>query len=133
MKQSIAKHKPLSKSYYKFIEIAQMLKLLDDYAYNNINSFHLAEGPGGFIEALCYLRKNSNDKYIGMSLIDDSDTNVPGWKKTQTFLNKNKNVSIDYGITQNGDLLDPQNFVYVNEKYKNSMDIITGDGGFDFL
>ncbi len=132
IKQSIAKYKPLSRSYYKFIEISQMLKLLDDYSYNNINTFHLAEGPGGFIEALCYLRKNPNDKYIGMTLIDDSDTNVPGWKKTHNFLNKNKNVSIDYGITNNGDLLDPKNFVYVNEKYKNSMDIITGDGGFDF-
>ena len=132
IKQSIAKYKPLSRSYYKFIEISQMLKLLDDYSYNNINTFHLAEGPGGFIEALCYLRKNLNDKYFGMTLIDDNDTNVPGWNKTQNFLNKNKNVIIDYGITQNGDLLDPKNFVYVNEKYKNSMDIITGDGGFDF-
>lgn len=132
IKQSIAKYKPLSRSYYKFIEISQMLKLLDDYNYNNINTFHLAEGPGGFIEALCYLRKNSNDRYIGMTLIDDSDSNVPGWKKTQNFLNKNKNVTIDYGITNNGDLLNPQNFVYVNDKYKNSMDIITGDGGFDF-
>ena len=28
--------------------------------------------------------------------------------------------------------MDPQNFVYVYEKYRNSMDIITGDGGFDF-
>lgn len=132
LKQSIAKYKPLSRSYYKFIEIAQMLKLLDDYSFNNIKSFHLAEGPGGFIEALSHLRKNPHDKYIGMTLIDDSDVNVPGWKKTQNFLNKNKNVYIDYGITKTGDLLDPQNFVYVNETYKNSMDIITGDGGFDF-
>ena len=132
IKQSIAKFKPLSRSYYKFIEIAQMLKLLDDYNYNNINSFHLAEGPGGFIEALCYLRKNPEDRYVGMTLIDDSDINVPGWKKTQNFLNKNPNVFIDYGISKDGDLLDSRNFVYVNEKYKNSMDIITGDGGFDF-
>lgn len=132
LKQSIAKYKPLSRSYYKFIEISQMLKLLDDYSFTNIKSFHLAEGPGGFIEAISHLRKNQHDKYIGMTLIDDSDINVPGWKKTQTFLNKNKNVLIDYGITKNGDLLDPQNFVYVNEVYKNSMDIITGDGGFDF-
>ena len=132
VKQSIAKFKPLSRSYYKFIEISQMLKLLDDYNYENIKSFHLAEGPGGFIEALCYLRKNLDDTYIGMTLINDNDANVPGWKKTQNFLNKNPNVSIDYGVTKNGDLLDAKNFVYANEKYKNSMNIITGDGGFDF-
>ena len=60
-KQSIAKFKPLSRSFYKCIEICQMLKLLDDFIYDNIKSFHLAEGPGGFIEALCYLRKNPED------------------------------------------------------------------------
>ena len=131
-RQSVAKFKPLSRSFYKCIEICQMLKLTDDFIYENINCFHLAEGPGGFIEALCHIRKNSDDKYIGMTLIDDGDVNVPGWKKSHNFLNKNKNVKIDYGISGNGDLMDPQNFVYVYEKYKNSMNIITGDGGFDF-
>lgn len=131
-KQSIAKFKPLSRSFYKCIEICNMLKLLDDYNNTNIKSFHLAEGPGGFIEALCYMRKNKNDKYVGMTLINDDDTNVPGWKKTQTFLNKNPNVFLEYGLTKTGDLLDPQNFVYINEHYKNSMEVVTGDGGFDF-
>lgn len=131
-RQSVAKFKPLSRSFYKCIEICQMLKLTDDYIYENIKCFHLAEGPGGFIEALCHIRRNPEDKYVGMTLIDDGDVNVPGWKKSQIFLNKNKNVKIDYGLTGNGDLMDPQNFVYVYEKYKNSMNIITGDGGFDF-
>ena len=131
-KQSIAKYKPLSRSFYKFIEICNMLKLTDDYYYENIQTFHLAEGPGGFIEALLYMRKNPDDKYIGMTLIDDNDNNVPGWKKSQNFLNKNKNVKLEYGFSNNGDLLDPKNFVSVYDKYKNSMNIITGDGGFDF-
>jgi 23S rRNA U2552 (ribose-2'-O)-methylase RlmE/FtsJ len=131
-KQSIAKFKPLSRSFYKCIEICQMLKLLDDFIYDNIKSFHLAEGPGGFIEALCYLRKNSEDKYVGMTLINDNDVNVPGWKKSQTFLQKNKNVYLEKAYTQDGDLLDAKNFVYVYEKYGNSIDFLTGDGGFDF-
>lgn len=131
-KQSIAKFKPLSRSFYKCIEICQMLKLLDDFIYDNIKSFHLAEGPGGFIEALCYLRKNPEDKYVGMTLINDNDVNVPGWKKSQTFLQKNKNVYLEKAFTQDGDLLDAKNFVYVYEKYGNSIDFLTGDGGFDF-
>ena len=28
--------------------------------------------------------------------------------------------------------MNPQNFIHCYTKYKNSMDIITGDGGFDF-
>lgn len=131
-KQSIAKFKPLSRSFYKCIEICQMLKLLDDFVYDNIKSFHLAEGPGGFIEALCHLRKNPEDRYVGMTLINDNDANVPGWKKSQIFLQKNKNVFLEKAYTQNGDLLDAKNFVYVYEKYGNSIDFLTGDGGFDF-
>ena len=131
-KQSIAKYKPLSRSFFKFIEICNMLKLLDDVSYTHMDSFHLAEGPGGFIEALSYLRKNTTDNYIGMTLIDDTDVNVPRWKKTQSFLNKNPNVALEYGYTKNGDLLDPKNFVYIYEKYHNSMNMVTGDGGFDF-
>ena len=131
-KQSIAKFKPLSRSFYKCIEICQMLKLLDDFVYDNIKSFHLAEGPGGFIEALCHLRKNPNDRYVGMTLINDDDANVPGWRKSQIFLQKNKNVFLEKAYTQNGDLLDAKNFVYVYEKYGNSIDFLTGDGGFDF-
>jgi len=130
-KQSVSKMKPLSRSFFKFIEIYNMLKLDENYL-KNIDSFHLAEGPGGFIEALSYLRNNCGDNYIGMTLIDDTDMNVPGWKKTQTFLNKNPNVTLEYGHSKNGDLLDPKNFVSVYEKYQNSMNLVTGDGGFDF-
>ena len=45
--------------------------------------------PVGFIEAFCYLRKNVLDRYHGMTLINENDTNVPGWKKSELFLKKN--------------------------------------------
>ena len=48
------------------------------------------------------------------------------------FLKENPNVHIETGADQTGDLLSFDNFVYCSEKYKSSMDIITGDGGFDF-
>ena len=131
-KTSISKLKPLSRSYYKMIEISNLFKLVYELKHvKNINTFHLAEGPGGFIEAIVDLRKNENDNYYGMTLIND-DPNVPGWKKSKHFLEKNKNVKIEYGITETGDLLDINNLKYCKEKYGNSMEIITGDGGFDF-
>lgn len=129
-KISVCKHKPLSRSYFKFIELANTFNLLKNLG-DNISSFHLAEGPGGFIEAISNLRKNDNDRYFGMTLLN-SDVNVPGWQKSQHFLNKNSNVIIEKGDSDDGDLLNPQNLSGVHFKYKNSMDIITGDGGFDF-
>lgn len=129
--KSVSKHKPLSRSYFKMIEIMNLLKLNinDD---KPLKSFHLAEGPGGFIEALLNQRNNSNDRYIGMTIINDNDINVPGWKKSNIFLNKNKNVIIEKGSDGTGDILSIDNFNYCFEEYKNSMDIITADGGFDF-
>lgn len=130
-KTSVSKLKPLSRSFFKLIEIFYLLDISNDITIPNITSFHLAEGPGGFIEALSWLRNNTNDIYYGMTLIND-DVNIPGWKKSHHFLNKNQNVKIEYGINKNGDLSDVENLKYCYEKYKNSIDIITGDGGFDF-
>lgn len=131
-KTSIAKHKPLSRSYFKFIEISNSLNILKDYTDCPINSFHLAEGPGGFIEAILNLRNNDKDKYYGMTLLDDNNTSVPGWKKSQQFLEKHHNVFLEEGHTKDGNLFKSKNLKLCCEKYKNSMDVITGDGGFDF-
>ena len=130
-KCSVSKLKPLSRSFYKMIEIANQLDLLLQYQTQNINTFHLAEGPGGFIEALVHLRNNDHDNYHGMTLLDH-DVNVPGWKKSSTFLDNHKNVVIEPGITGTGDLLEVDNLKYCHSKYNNKMDIITADGGFDF-
>jgi 23S rRNA U2552 (ribose-2'-O)-methylase RlmE/FtsJ len=98
-----------------------------------ISSFHLAEGPGGFIEALSNVRKNPKDKYVGMTILDDKhDTNIPAWKKSEYFLRGNPNVSIENGATGTGDILCMENFKYCVGKYGSSMDLITADGGFDF-
>ena len=135
-KRSVAKKKPLSRSYFKMIEIVYFFKLLEQPFIENkerIRTFHLAEGPGGFIEALVHIRNNLNDEYIGMSILDDDiDPNIPGWKKSKTFLQDNPNVKIELGNDESGDILKLNNFTYCKNKYANQMDLITGDGGFDF-
>jgi len=130
-KCSVSKMKPLSRSFYKMVEMVNMFRLFNDFDEKPINTFHLAEGPGGFIEATQHLRQNDSDKYYGMTLMDE-DPNVPGWKKSNHFLETHKNVEIERGITGTGDLMEVDNLKYCNNKYKNSMDIITADGGFDF-
>lgn len=128
-KCSLCKYKPLSRSFFKMIEMINTFDFLTDR--NPIQTFHLAEGPGGFIEAFNYKRKNPNDIYYGMTLINDN-SNIPSWKKASHILNSNKNIKLEYGASKNGDLFLKENLIYCNKKYAKSMDYITGDGGFDF-
>jgi 23S rRNA U2552 (ribose-2'-O)-methylase RlmE/FtsJ/protein involved in ribonucleotide reduction len=101
--------------------------------FPKINSFHLAEGPGGFIEALANTRRNPSDNYIGMTLLDDAeDMNIPAWKKSEHFLRMNPNVHIEIGASGTGNILLIDNFDLCVARYGSSMEIITADGGFDF-
>lgn len=130
--RNVCKLKPLSRSFYKMIEIVQSMNLFRNMD-TKINTFHLAEGPGGFIEATAYMRQCPDDVYYGMTLIDES-INAPGWKKAEYFLKQNPNVHIVYGDDEksNGDLLNRRNLLGCCGKYGSKMDFITGDGGFDF-
>jgi 23S rRNA U2552 (ribose-2'-O)-methylase RlmE/FtsJ len=98
-----------------------------------MRTFHLAEGPGGFIEAICNKRANVADQYYGMTiLVDEMDDNVPAWNKSGGFLAKHPNVRIETGADGTGNLLHIQNFDYCVAKYGSTMDLVTADGGFDF-
>jgi len=140
----VAKYKSLSRSYFKMIEILTTFNLRnpsneniftsrESNSLSSIKTFHLAEGPGGFIEALVNTRMNQYDTYVGMTILDDmNDYNIPAWKKSDYFLKSNPNVSIETGADGTGNILSIENFTYCCEKYGSSMDIITADGGFDF-
>lgn len=131
-KKCVSKYKPLSRSYFKMIEIINTFGLHFN-TKQAMRTFHLAEGPGGFIEAILNVRKNPNDSYIGITLMDDkNDPNIPAWKKTDIFLRNNKNVFIEYGADNTGNILSLENLIGCKEKYKSSMEFITADGGFDF-
>ena len=135
-KVAVSTYKPLSRSFYKMIEICRMLYLVEALP-PRCTTFHLAEGPGGFIEAMAFMRRGVAtsdglvDTYYGMTLIDD-DMNVPGWRKSKYFLSNNPNVVIEKGIDGKGDLMNPDNLKYCFMKYAGTMDLVTGDGGFDF-
>jgi len=128
----VSKMKPLSRSFFKMIEIYNIFNFDDDFNKKHIDTFHLAEGPGGFIEALCHVRTNPLDRYHGITLIDENDTNVPGWNKSDLFLKKHENVIIEKGKDGTGNLYKYRNLEHCVQKYGNSMNLITADGGFDF-
>ncbi len=125
----VCSYKPISRSYFKLIEIINVFKLVDNT--NSIQSFHLAEGPGGFIEAMVNYRKNVKDKYYGFTLMDKNQE-VPKWVKIQDFLKKNKNIILLYGPKKDGNLYFKHNLDYFKEYHKNKYEFMTADGGFDY-
>jgi 23S rRNA U2552 (ribose-2'-O)-methylase RlmE/FtsJ len=126
---SVCIYKPISRSFFKMIEMLNSFEL--NISKEKITSFHLAEGPGGFIEALAFMRKNKNDTYYGMTLMDES-REVPKWTRCEQNLMKSNNIIIDSGIDGTGNLYHLDNLLYVRDKYAHSMDFITADGGFDY-
>jgi len=130
-KKCVSKYKPLSRSFFKMIELINTTNIKFDS--KPIRTFHLAEGPGGFIEAMCKMRMCPEDSYVGMTLLDNTnDYAIPAWKKTDFFLNQNKNVKIEIGADKTGNILSLDNFMHCKQLYEGSMDLITADGGFDF-
>lgn len=133
----VSKYRPLSRSYYKMLEMIDEFTLLPKNdtitTANNMKCFHIAEGPGGFIEAFVNRRQCREDLYVGMTLLEDkNDTNIPTWSKSMEFLNTNANVLIEKGVDGTGDILKMDNFDDIVKKHGGSCHIVTADGGFDF-
>ena len=80
--KSIAQYDPLSRSYFKLWEMIKDFNLVGEK--NEYTMAGIAEGPGGFIEAMIYMRKNKNDSYHGMTLQNDNK-NI--WQ--ETIISKN--------------------------------------------
>lgn len=134
---SLSLLRPLSRSYFKMIEILSISEFFEKIpkGTQKIRSAHVAEGPGGFIEALL---DRSSMYRIGMSRIfamtlKPTNNHIPGWRRAYTFLQKHPEIKIHYGHDGTGDL-------YVRENQTSFIDLFaspkallfTGDGGFDF-
>ena len=137
--ESIANIDPLSRSYFKMWEILFNHVLFTDGTFKKkITIVSIAEGPGGFIEALVTYRKKYNqivDDVFAMTL-RSTHKEIPGWDKAYNFLNENKNVSIHYGVDNTGNIYNKDNILSLkNEIIKNNAEmahIVTADGGFDY-
>ena len=179
--KSVAKIKPLSRSFFKMIEMihefcsflkqdleqdlgnparkgngeisehtreleglkpSQREPSVTSPKSNSIVSVHIAEGPGGFIEAIRYIRKGClEDHAFGMTLVkydknQYKNVHVPGWQKSNQFLINNPEVHILNGADGTGDIYKTENINFLNKEVrlitKEGADIVTADGGFDF-
>jgi len=130
--ESIYSLKPLSRSYFKMIEILDLIHFFDNV--DNIRSAHVCEGPGGFIQALFDEASKKNKKIITSTAmtLKSRQTNVPGWKRAAHFLKMNRCIRILYGEDETGNIMKPVNQQYFIDYCTIKMNIFTADGGFDF-
>lgn len=130
IKTNISLYNPVSRSFFKMWEMLNDFK--SDILRNDdqpMKCLFLAEGPGGFVEAVVKYRKNENDLYYGMTLKPANKT-IPEWKLKRFDMSR---ITTFYGADNTGDLYNLENTRFLVEQLgANSMDLITADGGFDF-
>lgn len=132
MHRSIAATQPLSRSYFKMIELWDLLGLPSG---RPLRTAHTAEGPGGFIEAA--LARAPGTRAIAMTL-RATERAIPGWRKSQTFLTAHPTVAITYGADGTGNLYELANqaayraVATAHLGGPHAADLYTADGGFDF-
>lgn len=131
-RNSVSTYEPLSRSYFKMIEIGH------EFFYDILNkkepitTVHLAEGPGGFVEGIVNIRNRNDDNIYGMTLVSDNKE-VPGWRRSWYFLSKHPNINILTGYDGTGNLYNTNNQRFLEYRVGvNKAEIVTGDGGFDF-
>lgn len=130
--ESISAYEPLSRSYFKMWEMLHNFDFIQ--GKDKINYAALAEGPGGFIEAINnYTKaKGIETNIYGITLMS-TDKDIPGWKKAEDYILKNNNnIKISYGKDGTGNLYKLENIIFFSKFIGGKMDIVSGDAGFDF-
>ncbi len=138
--KSVALQNPLSRSYFKMIEILKLTKFFETRDTKSfLTSAHVCEGPGGFIEAIYDLaeRNHVNVRSSHAMTLRSTESHIPGWRRAQQFLFKHRQVKIEYGADNTGNILVKENrqaFESAIDKVTNNygVSIFTADGGFDF-
>ena len=131
---SISLYIPISRSYFKMWEIFYNFDLFKYFNLNdNLVFSHLAEGPGGFMEATYNYKfkltnlTNEEDIYYGITLKPTNDF-IPDWNKIKkTFINKS-NIKIEYGNLYYKDDVE----LYISKFNDKKAVLVTADGGFDY-
>lgn len=141
--RSVATRQPLSRSYFKMIELWGHVGIhtaVRDLVERDggLHTTHAAEGPGGFIEA-CAVMASRHDWVFGSATgitLQSDAKNIPGWRKTARFLTTYPQVTTHNGADGSGDILRMENVdAFVRDfraAHPNGAHVFTADGGFDF-
>jgi 23S rRNA U2552 (ribose-2'-O)-methylase RlmE/FtsJ len=141
--RSVTTRQPLSRSYFKLIEMWQRLDLTTFIGSlvardGGLVTAHAAEGPGGFIEACAVRAEKAGWEFksaYAITLRSDLK-NVPGWRKANKFLASYPQIIIHDGADGTGNILNIENqnaFVEtVRAVHPLGVHLFSADGGFDF-
>jgi 23S rRNA U2552 (ribose-2'-O)-methylase RlmE/FtsJ len=130
---NISLYNPVSRSFFKLWEILHDFDTdLHMSSQAKMKCIFLAEGPGGFFEAVQEKRNivdlGKKDEYYGITLKSCNNKMIPDWK-----MKKTSNINISYGKDGTGNLYNIDNILtFVKTVGEGSGDFITADGGFDF-
>lgn len=141
----LTKYEKLTRAYYKLWEILHEYKVIPNK--KKVVFGGLAEGPGGFIQALVdyrhYIHKSGkDDKIYAISLKNPKQESVAfsfGQKKIVNFINKYTKMGIlhiNYGDKKinDGNLNKVENVKsYAKLFDDHNADVVTGDGGIPYI
>lgn len=135
-KRTIPKIEVINRAYFKMWEVLKTFSKLVDIKNEKFISANLAEGPGGFIQAILDYREkyapkvSDNDRFHAITLESTDSAVIPVFNKEFVKKHeKSKKLSIEYG-----DLTNPKDVQQFTKKFKagNEADLVTGDAGFQF-
>ena len=133
--ESISLYSPLSRSYFKMWEIYNNYPIFKNFPMDTDFQFcHLAEGPGGFMEAsfnylkhIRHKRYRPNDRYYGITIKPYNDY-IPDWTKIKRIFGDEEKVYVQYGNLYEYE--DVQ--AYIQHFSTRKAHVVTADGGFDY-
>ena len=133
---SLAKVHPLSRSYFKMIEMLSYINFWDNVeslSAEPFSSAHICEGPGGFIQCVVenLERLKVPIKAIHAMTLRPTRSHIPGWRRSANFLKKNPQIQLEYGEDDTGNILSHANQMAFVKK-ADGAHLFTADGGFDF-
>lgn len=124
-RKNIGDFLPISRSYFKLKEISNDYNIFHNR--DKLKVYCMAEAPGGFIQ--CMLENKEKIMKLYATTLYSNNKEVPEWSSK---IKQNKFITFCRGINKDGDLYSIENiFSLIREINKNSIDIITGDGGLD--
>lgn len=142
---------PISRSFFKLWEMLH--DFCDDvfpggaeaWSVRPVRAAFLAEGPGGFMEALARFRASAHScRNGGVTPIDDlhgitlvpstgSGRGVPAWRLPSSQLLRPGSFTVHQGADGTGNLYSVANIDHFADAVgRGSCDVVTADGGFDF-
>jgi 23S rRNA U2552 (ribose-2'-O)-methylase RlmE/FtsJ len=131
--KSVENFSPLSRAFFKMLEIYDILDIIpEDFKSKSGMIAHLAEGPGGFMEAV-YKRRHKEgfaDEHFGITLFP-KNRNIPGW--SQLYRRKTHPLHNPKVHLLTGDLYKTSTIInYAKHFRHNKAFLVTCDGGFDY-